>query len=54
MVLLFKAFYLQGLIPEMIKKGNKMYEMKGFEDGHWPWFWPGPSVFGLIDSPVFG
>nr|CAD2206196.1 unnamed protein product [Meloidogyne enterolobii] len=28
MVLLFKALYLQGLIPEMIKKGNKMYEMK--------------------------
>uniref|UniRef100_A0A914KXM4 DNA-directed DNA polymerase n=1 Tax=Meloidogyne incognita TaxID=6306 RepID=A0A914KXM4_MELIC len=28
MVLLFKALYLQGLTPDMIKKGNKMYEMK--------------------------
>nr|CAD2204406.1 unnamed protein product [Meloidogyne enterolobii] len=28
MVLVFKTLYLKGLIPEMIKKGNKMYEMK--------------------------
>nr|CAD2197277.1 unnamed protein product [Meloidogyne enterolobii] len=28
MVLVFKALYLQGLTPDMIKNGNKMYEMK--------------------------
>nr|CAD2195420.1 unnamed protein product [Meloidogyne enterolobii] len=28
MILVFKALYLQGLTPEMIKNGNKMYEMK--------------------------
>nr|CAD2192347.1 unnamed protein product [Meloidogyne enterolobii] len=28
MVMVFKALYLQGLTPDMIKNGNKMYEMK--------------------------